>query len=133
MLLEDIVHCGELLHITADPVKLVDHDHIQHIFFDIAHQLLKAGAVHILPGEAFVLVIDLEGDIFILENDAGVVLAELYLDADGIAVIAVYGFSGVDPYSEHTLILLYILLAAGHKNARYSSGPLWCHQHWGGF
>lgn len=126
VLLEDLVHGGEFLHVAADPVELVDHHHIQYIFFDIVHQLLKAGAVHILPGEAFVLIIDFEGDISVLENNAGVVLAELYLDADRITVIAVYGFSGIDPYSEHTLILLYILLAAGHKNVRHSSGPLRC-------
>lgn len=82
VLLENFIHGGEFLHVTADPVQLVDHNHIQHIFFDVAHQLLKAGAVHILSGEAFILVVDFEGDILVLENNAGVVPAELDLHVD---------------------------------------------------
>lgn len=103
VLLEDFIHGGKLLHVAADPVELVDHDHIQHIVFDVPHQLLEAGAVRIFTGKAFVLVVNLEGDILVLENDAGVVPAELDLHVDRIAVVTVYGLSRVDSYSEHAL------------------------------
>lgn len=118
MLLEDIVHGGKFLHVTADPVQLVDHDHIQRIAAHVFHQFPKAGAVHVLSGKTFVLVVNSEIDVLVLENDACIVLAELHLDVDGVAVIAVYGFSRVDSDGKHDIILLYIIRAAGHKNAR---------------
>lgn len=120
MLLEDIVHGGKFLHVTADPVQLVDHDHIQRIAAHVFHQFPKAGAVHVLSGKTFVLVVNFEINVLVLKDDTGIVLAELYLHVDGVAVIAVYRFSRVDSDCEHDIILLflYIIRAAGHKNAR---------------
>ena len=124
VLLEYLVHGGELLHVAADPVQLVDHHHIQHIFFDIAHQFLEAGAVCILSGEAFVLIVDPEGDILVLEDDTGVVPAELDLHVDRIAVVSVYGFARVDPYGEHTLSSCTVYWQQGIKMP--GTGRIFC-------
>jgi len=106
VLLEDIIHGGKFLYVTADTVKLVDHNHVQGAILYIFHEFPEAGAVHILAGKSLVFVIDLKFDVFILEKYPGVVFAELYLYADGITVVAVYGFARVDADCEHGLGLL---------------------------
>lgn len=107
MLLEDIVHCRKFLHVTADPIQLVDHYNVQNIGAHVRHQILKAGAVHVLAGKSFVLIVDSEINVLVLEDDTGIVLAELYLHVDGVAVIAVYRFSRIDSDCEHDIILLF--------------------------
>ena len=106
MLLEDVVHGRELLHVTADPVQFIDHDNIEEPVFHICHQFAEAWPVHILSGEALVLIVDPEVEILILKDDTGVILAQLYLYTDRVAVVTVYRFARVDSDSEHKHILL---------------------------
>lgn len=105
VLLKDIVHGGKFLHVTADSIQLVDHDHIQRIAAHVFHQFPKAGAVHVLAGETFVLVVDSEINFLILKDDTGIVLAKLDLHVDGVAVVTVYRFARVDSDCEHGIIL----------------------------
>ncbi len=99
--LEDLVHGGEFLHVPADAVQLIDHHGIQHAVLDVLHHFPEAWPVGVLAGEALVPVIDPELRLPVLEDDAGIVLAQLHLDGHGVAVVTVYGFPWVDAYCVH--------------------------------
>ncbi len=101
MLTEYFVHGGKFLNITADAVKLIYHDCIEPARLHILHQLHKTWTVHVLSGIPLILVINNKFDFLAFEDNTGIILAELHLDADRIAVIPIDGFSWVDPYSIH--------------------------------
>ena len=107
MLLEYLIHGGEFLYIPADPIQPVDHDRIQPAGLYVCHHFPEAGPVGVLSGKAFVFIVDNEFCFLILVNNTGVILAELDLYLDRIAVITIDGFAGVNSDGEHNIILQY--------------------------